>query len=167
MALKVKTSGKLVFGLIAVAIIFAAKVLWWDKRPHDVVESKTFGQVSLPDAPEASLAGKAAVKLQFPTETPANNGGSQINWYVMAWQSQNGIVYSNGGKQTTKGSLFDKHKLNVNIIRQDDCSQSCAELTKFCKEYKDNPNTPAVFITFMGSGIPDARVGRGPTGEGI
>lgn len=154
MALKVKTSGKLVFGLIAVAIIFAAKVLWWDKRPHDVVESKTFGQVSLPDAPEASLAGKAAVKLQFPTETPANNGGSQINWYVMAWQSQNGIVYSNGGKQTTKGSLFDKHKLNVNIIRQDDCSQSCAELTKFCKEYKDNPNTPAVFITFMGSGIP-------------
>jgi outer membrane protein OmpA-like peptidoglycan-associated protein len=72
----------------------------------------------------------------------------------MAWQSQNGVVYANGGKQTTKGSLFDKNKLDISLIRQDDCAQSVAELVKFCKEYKDDPNTPGVFITFMGSGIP-------------
>jgi outer membrane protein OmpA-like peptidoglycan-associated protein len=72
----------------------------------------------------------------------------------MAWQSQNGMAYANGGKQTTKGSLFDRSGLDVSLIRQDDCAQSCAELVKFCKEYKENPNTPGVFITFMGSGIP-------------
>lgn len=151
---KLKTSGKVVIGLFAVAVIFALKVFWWDKRPHDVEDSKTFGQVAIPDAPEASLSGNAAIKLNFPSADPANNGGTKINWYIMAWQSQNGVVYANGGKQTTKGSLFDRSGLDVSLIRQDDCAQSCAELVKFCKEYKDNPNTPGVFITFMGSGIP-------------
>jgi hypothetical protein len=151
---KLKTSGKVVIGLFAVAVIFALKVLWWDNRPHEVEDSKTFGQVAIPDAPEASLSGKAAIKLNFPSAEPANNGGTKVNWYIMAWQSQNGIAYANGGKQTTKGSLFDRSGLDISLIRQDDCAQSCAELVKFCKEYKSNPNTPGVFITFMGSGIP-------------
>jgi OOP family OmpA-OmpF porin len=151
---KLKTSGKVVIGLAAVLIAFSLKVFWWDKRPHEVVEAKTFGSVSIPDSPEASLSGSAAIKLDFPSDATANNGGTKINWYVMAWQSQNGIGYSNGGKQTTKGSLFDRAGLDISLIRQDDCAQSCAELVKFCKEYKDDPNTPGVFITFMGSGIP-------------
>lgn len=154
MAVKLKTSGKAVIGLILVLIVFGAKVFWWDKRPHEVEASKTFGTVSIPDSPEASLQGTSAVKLELPSSSAAANGGTKINWFVMAWQSQNGIVYANGGKVTTKGSLFDKSGLDVTLNRQDDCSQSCAELVKFCKEYKDNPNSPGVFITFMGSGIP-------------
>ena len=151
---KLKTSGKVVIGLFLVALAFSLKVFWWDKRPHDVEDSKTFGQVAIPDSPEASLSGNAAIKLSLPSNDPANNGGTKINWYIMAWQSQNGMAYANGGKQTTKGSLFDRSGLDVSLIRQDDCAQSCAELVKFCKEYKENPNTPGVFITFMGSGIP-------------
>lgn len=154
MAITVKPAGKLFIGLFLVAILFCGKVFWWDKRPQDVGESKTFGSVALPDTPEASLSGSAAIKLNFPSDAPANNGGTKINWYIMAWQSQNGAVYANGGKQTTKGSLFDRAGLDVSLIRQDDCAQSCAELVKFTKEYKENPNTPGVFITFMGSGIP-------------
>ena len=150
---KLKTSGKVVIGLFLVALLFSLKVFWWDKRPHEVVEAKTFGTVSIPDSPEASLSGNA-VKLDFPSDATANNGGTKINWFVMAWQSQNGIAYSNGGVQTTKGSLFDRAGLDITLTRQDDCAQSCAELVKFCKEYKDDPNTPGVFITFMGSGIP-------------
>jgi outer membrane protein OmpA-like peptidoglycan-associated protein len=151
---KLKTSGKVVIGLFLVALAFSLKVFWWDKRPHDVEDSKTFGQVAIPDSPEASLSGNAAIKLSLPSNDPANNGGTKINWYIMAWQSQNGMAYANGGKQTTKGSLFDRSGLDISLIRQDDCAQSCAELVKFCKEYKENPNTPGVFITFMGSGIP-------------
>jgi OOP family OmpA-OmpF porin len=154
MAIKVKTSGKVALGLILIGIIFSAKVFWWDKRPHEVQESKTYGQVSIPDAPEASLSGNSAVKLDLPTNTPSSNTGTKINWYIMAWQSQNGVAYANGGSQTTKNSIFDKQNLNITLIRQDDCAQSCAELVSFCKAYKDNPATPGVFITFMGSGIP-------------
>lgn len=154
MATTIKPAGKYAIGFIVIAAIFCLKIFWWDKRPQDVGESKTFGSVALPDTPEASLSGSAAIKLDFPSDAPANNGGTKINWYIMAWQSQNGAVYANGGKQTTKGSLFDRAGLDVSLIRQDDCAQSCAELVKFCKDYKENPNTPGVFITFMGSGIP-------------
>jgi hypothetical protein len=91
---KLKTSGKVAIGLFAVAVIFGLKVLWWDNRPHEVEDSKTFGQVAIPDAPEASLSGKAAIKLNFPSPDPANNGGTKVNWYIMAWQSQNGMAYA-------------------------------------------------------------------------
>ena len=153
---KIKTSGKIAIGAVIFAILFAGKVLWWDKRPHEVQASQTLGPVAIPDAPEASLSGKNAVKIDFPSTSAAstNDNTTVINWFVMAWQSQNSIVYANGGKQTTDGSLFARSNININITRQDDCSQSCAELVKFCKAYKDNPKTPGVFITFMGSGIP-------------
>lgn len=151
--LKLSKNGKIVLGVLFLAMLFGAKVLWYDKLPQNVGESQTFGQVSIPDAPEASLTGNAAVKLPFPSKEPANSG-TKINWYIMAWQSQNGVVYANGGKETTKGSLFNQGGVNVSLIRQDDCAQSCAELVKFTKEYKDDPSTPGVFITFMGSGIP-------------
>jgi OOP family OmpA-OmpF porin len=154
MAITVKPAGKLFVGLFLVAILFCGKIFWWDKRPHEVDAAKTFGTVALPDSPEASLSGTAALKLPLPSNVVASNGGDKVNWLVMAWQSQNGLAYANGGKQTTQGSLFDRSNLDVTITRQDDCAQSCAELVKFCKDYKDNPKTPAVFITFMGSGIP-------------
>jgi OmpA-OmpF porin, OOP family len=152
--LKLSKNGKIVFGILIIAGIFLGKTYWWDKRPQAVGESQTFGKVSLPDAPEASLSGNAAIKLELPSSIPANNTGTKINWYIMAWQSQNGIVYANGGKETTKGSIYGQSAQNISLIRQDDCAQSCAELVKFTKEYKENPSTPGVFITFMGSGIP-------------
>jgi OOP family OmpA-OmpF porin len=154
MAITVKPAGKLFVGLFLVAILFCGKIFWWDKRPQEVDVAKTFGTVALPDSPEASLSGTAALKLPLPSNVVASNGGDKVNWLVMAWQSQNGLAYANGGKQTTQGSLFDRSNLDVTITRQDDCAQSCAELVKFCKDYKDNPKTPGVFITFMGSGIP-------------
>lgn len=155
--MKIKTSGKVALGVIFIGLILAVKVLWWDQRPQEVEESKTFGKVEIPDSPEASLSGNAAIKLVLPTSVPSmnslKNGGTKINWYIMAWQSQNGIAYANGGKETTKGSLFDRSNLDISLIRQDDCAKSCADLVKFTKEYKNNPKTPGVFITFMGSGI--------------
>jgi OOP family OmpA-OmpF porin len=154
MATTVKPAGKYAIGFLVIAAIFCLKIFWWDKRPHEVDAAKTFGSVALPDSPEASLSGTAAIKLPLPSESVSSNGGDQVNWLVMAWQSQNGLAYANGGVQTTEGSLFDRSKLQVTITRQDDCAQSCAELVKFCKAYKDDPKTPGVFITFMGSGIP-------------
>jgi len=63
-------------------------------------------------------------------------------------------MYANGGVRTTKGSLFDKAKLDITYVRQDDCNKQMADLVKFASEYKTNVNAPAVFITFMGDGMP-------------
>ncbi len=153
MAVKVKTSGKIVMILLVLGGLFAAKTLWWDKRPQDAKQSQDIGRVALPDAPEASLVGSATV-LPLPSEEQSVNGGTKIVWKVMAWNSQFPLMYANGGGLTTKGSLFDKSKLQVEVVRQDDCFKSLADMVKFAQDYKNNPETPGVFASFMGDGMP-------------
>jgi len=152
MAIKLKPAGKL---LIIAAIITGSilAVRWYQARPKEVAQSIEVGQVALPDAPEPSLAGNAT-KLALPTSSEAINGGTQITWERMAWNSQFSGMYANGGVRTTKGSLFDNAKLDVTYIRQDDCNKQMADFVKFAQEYKSNPNTPGVLITFMGDGMP-------------
>jgi OOP family OmpA-OmpF porin len=153
MAVKVKTSGKIVMILLVLAAIFAAKTYWWDKRPQDAKQSQDVGRVALPDAPEASLVGNA-VMLPMPSDAESVNGGTKIVWKIMAWNSQFPLMYANGGAVTTKGSLFDKSKLQVEVVRQDDCFKSLADMVKFAQDYKDNTETPGVFASFMGDGMP-------------
>lgn len=152
MAVKLKPAGKIliIVGAVAIGIL---GVRWYQGRPKNVTESVDLGKVTLPDAPEASLSGNAT-KLALPGKDPAINGGAQITWQRMAWNSQFAGMYANGGVRTTKGSLFDKAHLDVTYVRQDDCNKQMAELVKFAQEYKKNPNIPGVLITFMGDGMP-------------
>jgi OmpA-OmpF porin, OOP family len=154
MAVKVKTSGKIVMILLVLGAIFAAKTFWWDKRPQEAKQSHDIGRVALPDAPEASLVGNSAVKFPLPSGEQSVNGGTEIDWKIMAWNSQFPLMYANGGALTTKGSLLDKAKLQVKIVRQDDCFKSLADIVKFAQDYKNNPETPGVFASFMGDGMP-------------
>jgi OOP family OmpA-OmpF porin len=153
MAVKVKTSGKVLMIVLFLGAIYAAKVFWWDKRPQEAKESHEIGRVVLPDAPEASLSGNAQM-LPLPGETESVNGGTRIIWKIMAWNSQFPLMYANGGAMTTKGSLMDKAKLQVEIVRQDDCFKSIADIVKFAQDYKNNPDAPGVFASFMGDGMP-------------
>jgi len=150
---KVKTSGKLLIIVLVIAAIFFGKVYWWDKRPKEAKQSTEIGKVALPDAPEASLKGNATL-LGLPSADISANGGTSIVWKIMAWNSQFPLMYANGGVRTTKGSLLDKAKLQVELFRQDDCNKLCADIVKFANEYKNNPSTPAVFASFMGDGMP-------------
>ncbi|KAA2245560.1 OmpA family protein [Chitinophaga agrisoli] len=153
MAMKVKPGGKILLIVLLLGAIYAAKVLWWDKRPQEAKAAADIGKVSLPDAPEASLS-KDAVMMSLPGQETAVNGGTRIVWKIMAWNSQFPLMYANGGANTTKGSLIDKAKLDVILERQDDCNKSIADMVKFAQEYKTNPNTPGVFASFMGDGMP-------------
>ncbi len=153
MAVTLKPAGKIALIVAVVAAgIFTFK--WYQGRPKDVnAPSVDIGKVALPDAPDASLSGNA-VKLPLPSSTPAVNGGTQITWERMAWNSQFSGFYANGGVRTTKGSLFDKAHLDITNVRQDDCNKQMADFVKFANDYKENPNTPGVLITFMGDGMP-------------
>jgi len=72
----------------------------------------------------------------------------------MAWNAQFPLMYSNGGALTSKGSLIDKANLQINIIRQDDCNKSIADVVKFASDYKNNPSATGVFASYMGDGMP-------------
>jgi outer membrane protein OmpA-like peptidoglycan-associated protein len=152
MTLKLKPAGKL-FIIVAIVAIGIAGVRWYQARPKQVSESLEVGKVVLPDAPEASLSGNA-IQLPLPGNNPAANGGAPITWLRMAWNSQFSAMYANGGVRTTQGSLFDKAKLDITYIRQDDCNKQMADLVKFAQDYKGNAKIPGVLITFMGDGMP-------------
>lgn len=152
MAIKLKPAGK-IFIIAAVVAAGILGVRWYQGRPKQVSESLEVGKVVLPDAPEASFTG-SAMQLPLPGNEPAVNGGTQITWLRMAWNSQFSGMYANGGVRTTKGSLFDKMKLDITYVRQDDCNKQMADLVKFAQDYKKDPNTPGVLITFMGDGMP-------------
>lgn len=154
MATKIKPAGKVLIVVLFVGLVFLG-LKWYSKAPKEVGESAkvTKTEVAIPDAPEASLSTNAS-KLTFPSEETASGGNVKILWNMMAWQSQNGAIYANGGPVTTKGSLFEKSGLFVELKRQDDCFQSCADMVKYIQDYKAGKTKDGFFITFMGSGIP-------------
>jgi len=152
MAGKIKPAGKLGIILILVGVFFFAGK-WWMGRPKQVGESQTVGKVAVPDTEEASLTGTASAKLPLPSDK-ISGVGLKIVWNQMAWNSQTSINYANGGANTTKGSLFEKAGLNVQIVRQDNCTQSCTDMIKYIQEYAEGKTKDGFFITFMGSGIP-------------
>lgn len=134
--------------------IFAAKVFYLD-APKSVKESQVLvGKVSLPDEPDASLVGENAIKLTLPSTRDAKLSGTKVTFKVMAWNSQMGLMYANGGARTTSGSLMEAAGVDVEIVRQDDCMKSYQDVIKFCQDYKDDNKTPAVLATFMGDGMP-------------
>ena len=152
MTIKLKPAGKL-FIIAGVVTAIILSVRWYQSRPQVAVKSMSIGNVTLPDAKDASFT-TATLKLPLPSGEPAINGGTMITWERMAWNSQFSGMYANGGVRTTKGSLFDKAHLDVKYLRQDDCNKQMADLVKFAADYKSNPNASAVLITFMGDGMP-------------
>lgn len=152
MAGTIKPAGRwALIGLAVVALFFGAR--WFINRPKKVGESQNLGKVSVPDVEDASLQGTAAVKLPLPG-TSISGTGVKVVWNEMAWNSQTSINYANGGAQTTKGSLIEKAGLNIQIVRQDNCTQSCTDMIKYIKDYASGSTKDGFFITFMGSGIP-------------
>ena len=76
-----------------------------------------------------------------------------------AWNAESGIIVSNGGPKTTKGSLMEKNGLNVEIIRQDWLSELRNMQMKFIKEFDGGTAFPtsdksAGMVMIMGDGAP-------------
>lgn len=148
--MKIKPGGKvLIIAVLLIAAFFGIK--WFKSQPKTVEKSADVGKISLPDAPEASLSGSAAVKIELPSTTQANNGGLKIEHYEMTWAAQTSFNYANGGEYTTKGSLFDKAGLDVHIVRQDDDAKSQQIMAKWIKDYHDGNTKDGMIVTDMGS----------------
>ncbi len=139
--------------LLGAIIFFGAKKFYLD-APKNVAGTQTLDKVVLSDAPEASLKGNATMLALPASDKPAMRDVQKITWKIMAWNAQFALMYANGGARTTAGSLFDKANVDIDILRQDDCNKTVADFIKAAKDYKDNPSTTPMFMTFMGDGMP-------------
>jgi OmpA-OmpF porin, OOP family len=118
----------------------------------EVQESKMISQIILPDAPRTTQ-GTNVSPLGMPSDIPSSVQGKSFNFELMAWQSQNGLMFANGGQQTMKGSIMEKYGVRANIIRQDDCNKMQQDLIKNAQDYKNNPSgTTPLFVAVMGDG---------------
>lgn len=155
---KIKPGAKIVIAALIVALAFFAKWLFIDSEyifKKDVKQTVEVNNVVLPDAPR-DMKGDTIQFRGLPTSEIASVNAPRINMEIMAWNSQMGLIYANGGAQTTKGSIMEKNNVNLSIKRQDDCNQMAADLIKFASDYKNNPSTASGtnFIAIMGDGAP-------------
>jgi OOP family OmpA-OmpF porin len=65
-----------------------------------------------------------------------------------------GLMFANGGPQTTAGSLMEKHGVRLQLTRQDDTEKSKAEQIKFAQSLAngDGGAEGTQFVIIMGDG---------------
>ena len=152
---KLTTFGKIAVTVAIIGALVGAKWLIMDSgllMKKKVKQSEEIGKIDLPTAPANASSTVEAVEM--PSDNAANINSKEVRWLLWAWNAQMGLLFANGGANTTEGSLMAKQGVNLHLSRQDDVSQMQAALIKFAKEYKDDENTKegAQFVTIMGDG---------------
>lgn len=102
-----------------------------------------------------------AAKIALPSKEISTEVSSKplIRIAGYAWNAQSGMIVSNGGPKTTKGSLMEKNGVNLEIIRQDWLSELRNMQMKFIEEFDSGTEFPssdksAFAVMIMGDGAP-------------
>ncbi len=100
-------------------------------------------------------------KLDLPSKSVSSivKDKPLVRMAAYAWNAQSGIIVSNGGPKTTKGSLMEQNGVNLEIIRQDWLSELRNMQMKFIEEFDRGEEFPdadksAFAIMMMGDGAP-------------
>lgn len=107
----------------------------------------------LPDVKDAQVANVTPVAL--PQTAPASVQSTLIRGAIWEWNAQMGLLFANGGAQTTAGSLMAKRGVNLLLYRQDDTGKMQEDLIACAKELHDGAqqcSSGANFVVIMGDG---------------
>src|SRR5581483_6603446 len=118
-----------------------------------IVKSLIPSQVQLPELKDAQVQNVAPAP--FPGTSEASVANTLIRGEIWEWNAQMGLLYANGGATTTRGSLLEKRKVNLQLTRQDDTNKMQEDLLACAKEIHDGAkqcSTGANFVVIMGDG---------------
>ena len=119
-------------------------------------ESVVPESADLPDLPQQSGVSNAAVRrVALPGEGAGCTDKPEVRFLHWAWNSQMGMMFANGGKQATQGSLMCEHGVNLKLERQDDVGKMQESLIAFASALKNgdpNPSKGAHYVAIMGDG---------------
>ncbi|HYN22288.1 MAG TPA: OmpA family protein [Thermoanaerobaculia bacterium] len=108
----------------------------------------------LPDLPQGTSTSEVR-NVAMPGERPGCEDQTEVRFLHWAWNSQMGMMFANGGKQATEGSLMCKNGVNLKLTRQDDVGKMQEELITFATQLergKSQPDKGAHFVAIMGDG---------------
>ena len=152
----ISKKGKITFLILLLGLVYGGIVLvkkLFPTKAKDV--TVTTKATSLP--PLAYDKNSNAVFREIPSTDQSDVQSPQIRGKIMEWYSQLGMIYSVGGKNTTKGSIAEELGLNINLDVQNNCGKQAEELYLFAQELSKgnpNPSAGAHFIAWMGDGVP-------------
>jgi outer membrane protein OmpA-like peptidoglycan-associated protein len=153
---RLKTGPKIILViLIVVGFVFGlrkAAELGWIPTPG-VMKALVPEKAILPDVKEAMVQNVEPVPL--PSSTEANVPATLIRGEIWEWNAQMNLIYANGGANTTKGSLMEKHGANLSLIRQDDTGKMQEDLIACARELSGRAgqcSNGANFVVIMGDG---------------
>jgi outer membrane protein OmpA-like peptidoglycan-associated protein len=153
---RLKTGPKVIL-IVIVVLLFVfglrkAAELGWIPTPG-VMKALVPEKAVLPDVKDAMVQNVEPVPL--PASTPANVRSTLIRGEIWEWNAQIGMIYANGGAATTKGSLMEKHGVNLLLIRQDDTGKMQEDLIACAREISSGSSqcsNGANFVIIMGDG---------------
>jgi OOP family OmpA-OmpF porin len=151
-----KTGPKIILIIVLVAgVVFGlrkAAELGWIPTPG-VMKALVPEKAALPDVKDALVSNVDPAPL--PASSPASVPATLIRGEIWEWNAQMNMIYANGGASTTKGSLMEKHGVNLMLIRQDDTGKMQEDLIACAREISNGSaqcSNGANFVLIMGDG---------------
>src|SRR4051812_19776334 len=113
--------GRIIIPIVILAAAFGGRYAYQNGYlgPAGASSSSVPQLAAVPELPQAEdVPANTAnvVPLPQPSEAPAAVPGPELRSAHMAWNAQMALCYANGGPLTTRGSLMEKHGVNLRLI---------------------------------------------------
>ena len=155
--MKIKPAGKIAALLIIFGALYGvmrATGLWTKLFPGAKAQEASVPITATLPKFMNSGSSNPVTNVKMPEKGLAG-GGDQIRGLVWAWNAQMGMMFANGGPETTAGSLMAEHSVNLKLTRQDDAGKMQESLVEFAQQLSQGnaqPTRGSHFVCIMGDG---------------
>jgi outer membrane protein OmpA-like peptidoglycan-associated protein len=121
--------------------------------PSNIGKVLVPAKYALPDVKDAQIGN--VTPAPYPGSDCASVPATLIRQESWEWNAQAGELLANGGNCTTRGSLMEKHGVNLQITRQDDAGKMGQDLIACANEIHGGAtqcSTGANLVVIMGDG---------------
>ncbi len=167
--MKIKPAGKIAILIVLFGLIFGAYRMMTGAGINLIpgVKEKASSKPIVADLPTFNGGKTAPIDgITMPGNNKAGGGGDEVRWLLWAWNAHMGLMFANGGPETTSGSLMEKNGVKLKLTRQDDSTKMQEGLVEFATQLSQGvaqPTRGCHFVSIMGDGAAQFLAGLNAT----